>query len=232
MRILLVGYGRMGRAAEALAIERGHVIHSVVRGEGNRNGEALTPERISGADLALEFTRPASAVGNLERLMAAGIPTVTGTTGWLEQLPQVEKLVAERRGALLYSANFSVGVQLFLRVGRDLARRLAGRTEFLASILEEHHAAKVDAPSGTALRLRDALSEADPARDFPITSVRAGFVPGIHVVRYDAPQETIRLEHSSRSRQAFAAGALAAAEWLPGRAGVFSFEEMLFGREP
>ena len=229
MRLVIVGNGKMGRAVAELAEERGHVVHAVIgRGE-NARGAALTAERLRGLDVAIEFTRPDAVATNLERLIEAGIPTVTGTTGWDAELPRIARLVEARRGALLHSANFSVGVQLFLRAARDLAARFAGRPEFDSSILEEHHAAKLDAPSGTAVALRGRLRESDPAREFPITSVRAGSIPGTHVVTYDGPYDTVALSHVARSRRGFAAGAVAAAEWLPGRPGVHDFEEMLFG---
>jgi 4-hydroxy-tetrahydrodipicolinate reductase len=232
MRIVIVGGGRMGKAVEAVATEQGHTVHALVSGSENLNGEALTAERLAGADVAIEFTRPASVVSNLRRLIEAGIPVVTGTTGWAATLPEIERLVSDRGGALLYSPNFSIGVQLFLRAAADLARRFAGRPEFSGTILEEHHAAKVDAPSGTALRLRDMVRAVEPQREFPITSVRAGFIPGRHTLTFDAPHETVRLEHEARSRAGFAAGALAAAEWLKGRKGIFRFEDMLFGGTP
>ena len=229
MRLAIVGNGKMGHAVAQLAAERGHVVHAIIGREENAGGAALTRERLAGVDAAIEFTRPDAVVANLERLIDAGIPTVTGTTGWSAELPRVARLVEARRGALLHAANFSVGVHLFLRAARDLAARFAGRPEFDSFILEEHHAAKVDAPSGTAAALRGRLREADPAREFPITSVRAGSIPGTHVVTYDGPHDTVALSHVARSRRGFAAGALAAAEWLPGRAGVHDFEEMLFG---
>jgi 4-hydroxy-tetrahydrodipicolinate reductase len=154
---------------------------------------------------------------------------VTGTTGWTAELPRIERLVRSGGGALLHASNFSVGVHLFLRAARELAARFAARAEYDAFILEEHHAAKRDAPSGTAAALRAKAREADPAREFPITSVRAGSIPGTHVLTYDAPDETVSLSHVARSRRGFAVGALAAAEWLPGRPGVHTFESMLFG---
>jgi 4-hydroxy-tetrahydrodipicolinate reductase len=229
MHLVIVGNGKMGRAVADLAEERGHVVHAIIGREENAGGSALTRERLAGVDAAIEFTRPDAVVANLERLIEAGIPTVTGTTGWGSELPRIAQLVEARRGALLYAANFSVGVHLFLRAARDLAARIAGRPEFDAFILEEHHAAKVDAPSGTAAALRGRLREADPAREFPITSVRAGSIPGTHVVTYDGRHDTVALSHVARSRRGFAAGAVAAAEWLPGRPGVHDFEEMLFG---
>jgi len=229
LRIAIIGNGKMGRAVAALAIERGHTIHTVVDAAENEAGHALTPERLRGADVAVEFTHPAAAPVNLRQLIEAGIPTVTGTTGWSEEMPRLQALVAERRGALLHAANFSIGVHLFLRTARELARAFAGRPEFDAFVVEEHHAAKVDAPSGTGLILQQRLREGDSGRTFPITSIRAGSIPGNHAVVYDGAFETVRLSHMARSRQVFAAGALAAAEWLPGRHGVFTFEDMLFG---
>ena len=228
MRIAIVGNGRMGRAVAELAEERGHAVHVIGHRE-NAGGAALTRERLAGVEVAIEFTRPDAVPGNLERLIEAGIPTVTGTTGWSAELPRIERLVRARGGAFLHAANFSVGVHLFLRAARDLAGRLAGRPEFEAFILEEHHAAKRDAPSGTATMLREGAQEADPGREYPITSVRAGSIPGTHVLTFDGPHETISLSHVARSRKGFAAGALAAAEWLPGRPGVHDFETMLFG---
>ena len=229
MRIVIVGNGRMGRAVAALAEQRGHTIHCVFGARENAGGAALTPGRLAGAEVAVEFTRPDAAPANLERLIEAGIPTVTGTTGWSAELPRIAQLVERRDGALLHAANFSAGVHLFLRAARDLARRFAGHPEFDAFILEEHHAAKPDAPSGTARELQDGLRQSDPARPFPITSVRAGAIPGTHSVSYDGPHETVSLSHVARSREGFAAGALAAAEWLPGHSGVHTFEDMLFG---
>jgi 4-hydroxy-tetrahydrodipicolinate reductase len=229
MRLAIVGNGRMGRAVAAVAAERGHIVHALIGRKENAAGAALSPARLEGVDAAIEFTGPDAAARNLERLIEAGIPTVTGTTGWLDDLPRIARLVEARGGALLHSANFSVGVHLFLRAARDLAERFAGRPGFDAFVLEAHHAAKVDAPSGTATALRSRLREGDAAREFPITSIRAGSIPGTHVVTYDGPYETVTLSHVARSRRGFAAGAVAAAEWLPGRAGVHDFEEMLFG---
>lgn len=219
----------MGKTVAALAKAHGHNIHTVVNSSENGGGRALTGERLSGADVAVEFTRPDAAVQNLERLIGLGIPTVTGTTGWYEALPRIAGLVQASGSALLHSANFSVGVHLFLRTARDLARNLSGRAEFAASITEEHHAAKLDSPSGTALLLRGELLATDSHREFPITSVRQGSVPGTHTLTYDAPHEKIALSHVARDRQAFAAGALMAAEWLPGKKGVFTFDDLLFG---
>jgi 4-hydroxy-tetrahydrodipicolinate reductase len=229
MRIVIVGDGKMGRAVASLAEARGHAIHAVIGGGENADGRALTPERLRGADVAVEFTRPDAATANLERLIEAGVPVVTGTTGWLDQLPRIMTLVERRGGALLHAANFSLGVHLFLRAAQDLARHFAGHPAFDAFILEEHHAGKVDAPSGTARELQGRAGASDPARTFPVTSIRAGATPGTHVLAYDGPYERVTLVHAARNREGFAAGALGAAEWLPGRPGVHTVEDMLFG---
>jgi 4-hydroxy-tetrahydrodipicolinate reductase len=231
VRLAIVGHGRMGRTIAALAPARGHEIVLVVDEAENRDGRALTPERLAGVDVAIEFTTPAAAPVNLTRLMEAGVPTVSGTTGWTADLPAIAALVRQRGGALVHAPNFSVGVQLFLRGARELARRFAGHQEFDAFILEEHHAKKLDAPSGTAQTLRDLVRAADPTREFPITSIRAGGIPGVHTLTYDGPHDTVTLSHTARSREGFAAGALLAAEWLPGRTGVFTFEDVLFGED-
>jgi 4-hydroxy-tetrahydrodipicolinate reductase len=227
MRLVIVGDGKMGKAIAALAEERGHAVHAII---GRQDGEkALTRERLQGVEVALEFTRADAAPRNVRRLIEAGIPTVSGTTGWDAELPKVAELVGARGGALLHAPNFSVGVHLFLRAARELARQFAGREEFGGFITEEHHATKRDAPSGTALLLQRRLREVDPGREFPITSVREGTTPGTHTVAYEARFERIALTHVARSREGFAAGALAAAEWLPGHTGVFGIEDMLFG---
>jgi 4-hydroxy-tetrahydrodipicolinate reductase len=229
LKIAIIGNGKMGKAVAALATERGHSIHTLVTRLENAGGRALTAERLAGTDVAIEFTRPDAAVANLERLIGLGVPTVTGTTGWTESLPKLSELVGQHSGALLHAANFSVGVHLFFRAARDLARSFRGRSEFAVSIHEEHHKAKVDPTSGTALLLQRQLWEVEPGRRFPITSVRAGETPGTHALSYTGPHETVTLTHVTQSREVFAAGALAAAEWLPGRTGVFTFDQLLFG---
>lgn len=230
LRLALVGDGKMSRAIAALAASGGHRVVTVVTGAENTGGRSLTAERLAGVDVALEFTRPECAADNLVRLAALRVPTVTGTTGWQERLEEVTRAVTAHRAALVHSANFSTGVQLFLRAATALARELAGRPEFAAAVIETHHAAKRDAPSGTARALLAALRAGDAHRDAPVTSIRIGDVPGTHELRYDAPWEMIQLVHTARGREVFAAGALRAAEWVVGRHGVFGFDEVLFGK--
>ena len=232
MRLAIVGAGRMARAVAEEAASRGHEIAVRLGRSENPDGNGITRARFQDVDAALEFTRPEAAVANLEQLICIGVPVVTGTTGWQEQLPRVEALVLERNGALLHAPNFSIGMQIFLHTARDLGRRLRGRHGFDGSIVERHHRGKLDAPSGTALALQTLLREADPDRDYPITSVRSGWVPGSHALEIDAAYESLQVTHVARDRAVFAVGAVLAAEWLIGRRGIFTFEQALFGDEP
>lgn len=222
----------MGQAVAELAATRSHEIATVITGAENADGKALTAERMQGVEVAVEFSRPDAVVGNLERLIGLGVPVVTGTTGWATDLPRISQLVETSSGALLHAPNFSTGVALLLRAATDMARRFAGRPGFSELLVDEHHGAKRDAPSGTALALQAALRAGDPGREFPIASIRGGHHPGRHRITWDSPFESIHLEHAARDRRVFAEGALLAAEWLPGHSGVFTFDQMLFGREP
>lgn len=232
MKLAIVGHGRMGQSIARLAVARGHRVVATISGTDARRGVTLTRERLADADVVLEFTHPEVVVEVLRTLAGLGACVVSGTTGWTDAMPQVQQAFLAGDGALLHSPNFSPGVQLFLRVAQELARRFAGRPEFAAYIAEIHHAGKRDAPSGTARLLQDSLRQADPARDIPVSSTRAGFAAGTHELVYDAEFETIRLTHEARSRDLFAAGALTAAEWLQGRRGVFTLQQMLFGEDP
>lgn len=219
-RLALMGYGKMGRAVRHLALERGWVVTGVVeRDKGGINA-------LGGADVAIEFTTPAAAVGNIRAALAAGCPIVVGTTGWYDALPDIEAEVARSNGALLWAPNFSIGALVFRRVVQDASRRLAGLPEMEPHLIETHHAAKRDAPSGTAIVLARA-GEAALGRSIPVTSVRVGNVPGTHELLFDAPFEQIRLEHVVRDRRVFAAGALRAAEWLIGKHGVFTLDDVV-----
>ncbi|MGH7560939.1 MAG: 4-hydroxy-tetrahydrodipicolinate reductase [Gemmatimonadales bacterium] len=228
MRIAVVGDGRMGAAVRAEALARGHEVPVTLGRRGNDGGAGITTARFAEVAVALEFTRPDAAPRNVARLLELGVPVVTGTTGWDDELPRLQELARERGGALLHAANFSIGVQLLLRAARELARWSA-RSDFDAAIVERHHRAKRDAPSGTALLLQRTVRRADPGREYPVTSIRQGHDPGSHAVRWDAPHETLTLAHEVRDRSVFAVGAVRAAEWLAQRRGVFTFEDVLFG---
>lgn len=229
MRIAIIGAGKMGRAIRMEAERRGHAIVTTVTGPENPGGGAITAERFRDVEMAIEFTRPDAVVPNLERLLALGVPMVTGTTGWQRELPRITALVEARGGALLYAANFSLGLLLLLRAARELGRGLAGLPGFDGVLMEWHHREKQDAPSGTALVLQRALREADPTREWPVTSVRLGAVPGTHAIEVDGSFESLSLVHRVRDRAVFAQGAVTAAEWLLGRTGVHTFADVLGG---
>ena len=225
-RLALVGMGRMGRALAALAPERGcEVVAALDAGAG------ITRESLGGADVAIEFTVPDAAAANVVACAAAGCPVVSGTTGWASALPAARDEVARLGGALLWAANFSVGVNLFAEVARRAGALLAAGGGFDVHLTEVHHAAKRDAPSGTAVLLADAVAAA-AGRAVPVTSVRVGAVPGTHTLTFDAPFEQITLEHLARDRRVFADGALLAARWLAerwraGGRGAFTMSDVL-----
>lgn len=228
VRVALVGMGKMGRALDALAVDRGCTI--VARLDAPEMRRGLTAADLNGAQVAIEFTTPESALPNAMRLLALECPVVIGTTGWIAQLAQLEAAVATHQCAALWSPNFSVGVQLFLQIAEDAARRSREVLGFDAHIVETHHTAKKDAPSGTGIAIAERV-EAGLGRAVPISSVRVGSVPGTHEIILDAPFEQIRLVHEARDRRVFADGALAAARWLaaakPGA--VYSMRDVLSG---
>ena len=228
-RLALVGMGKMGRALEQLAPERGWEVVARLDEAENREGAGLTRGALRGAEVVVDFTTPAAAAPNIRAAVAAGCPIVVGTTGWYDALPSVAAWVKARDGALLTAPNFSIGVNLFDQIVAAASRLLAGAPGFDVHLVETHHAAKKDAPSGTALKLA-ASAEAGLGRAVPITSVRTGSVPGTHELLFDAAFEQIRLEHVARDRRVFAEGALVAAAWLIGKRGVFTMQDVLTAR--
>jgi 4-hydroxy-tetrahydrodipicolinate reductase len=231
VRLAIIGLGRMGRAIDELARERGFDVVARLDAAHNRDGGGITPESLRGAEVAVEFTEPSAALPNIHAALVAGCPIVVGTTGWYDALPLVTTEVARAGGALLWAPNFAVGVSIFERVVEEAARLAAAAPGFDTHIVETHHAAKKDAPSGTAQKLAQAARRGS-GREVPITSVRTGFVPGTHELLLDARFEQIRLEHVARDRRVFAEGALIAARWLVGRRGVFQMRDVLAPSEP
>jgi 4-hydroxy-tetrahydrodipicolinate reductase len=223
-RVALVGMGRMGRALDALAAERGCTVVARLGA-----GTPVSPASLAGAQVAIEFTEPGAAAANVLACVAAGCPEVSGTTGWGAEMPMVLDRVRHSEGALLWAANFSLGVNLFAELVRRAGALFTAERGFDAHLVETHHAAKKDAPSGTAVVLAGA-AEAGGGRAVPVTSVRVGAVPGTHALVFDAAFEQITLEHLARDRRVFADGALAAARWLVGRRGVYTMSDVL--REP
>lgn len=219
--LAIVGLGRMGRAVEQLAPERGF---DVVARIGK--GDSIARSSLNGALVAIEFTMPSAAVANIRACLEAECAVVSGTTGWYADLPALRDEVKRRNGALLAAPNFSLGVAVFSQVVAEAARRFAALPGFDAHLVEIHHAAKKDAPSGTAAALAEVAAKAR-GTPVPITSVRTGSVPGTHELLFDAPFEQVRLIHEARDRRVFAEGALAAAKWILGRHGIFGMEDVI-----
>jgi 4-hydroxy-tetrahydrodipicolinate reductase len=221
MKLAIVGYGKMGRMVEQFAPEFGFTIHSKIDA-----GDPLANAK--GADVAIEFSTPEAALGNIEELAALGIPTVTGTTGWLHEMERVQAAVAKNDAALIWSANFSIGVNVLLRAVHEVSRLLADEPAYEAWAWEIHHSAKKDAPSGTLLALVREMKAAGYARPVSESSNRAGKIAGTHEIGFDSAEDTITLRHTARTREGFARGALRAAQMIQGRKGVHEFKD-LFG---
>ncbi|MBA3889120.1 MAG: 4-hydroxy-tetrahydrodipicolinate reductase [Gemmatimonadaceae bacterium] len=224
VKLAIVGMGRMGRAIDALAADRGFEV--VARIDAHDAGGGIDATQLDGAQVAIEFTVPSATPSNIRALAAARCPVVVGTTGWHAELEGVSHDVTQAGSAMLWAPNFSIGVNIFDRVVAEASRMLAHVAGFDAHLVETHHTAKNDAPSGTAIMLAKTAAEA-LGREIPVTSVRTGSVPGTHEVVFDAPFETIRLEHVARDRRVFAEGALLAARWLTGRKGIFQMKDVL-----
>jgi 4-hydroxy-tetrahydrodipicolinate reductase len=225
IRLAIIGDGRMGRAVEALAPERGFRVVALFGEQGNERGAALTPARLGGAEVAIEFTEPRAAADNALACIRAGVPVVVGTTGWYERLAEVRAAALDAGGALVWAPNFSAGVVLFTALV-EKAGTLFRDSGFGVHLVETHHAAKKDAPSGTAHSLGLAFEAGGSARP-AVTSVRVGHVPGTHELVLDGAFEQLRLTHEARDRRVFADGALRAALWLRGRRGVFTMKDVL-----
>jgi 4-hydroxy-tetrahydrodipicolinate reductase len=226
--LAIVGYGKMGRLIEQLAPEYGFAVTLKLDIDTNQDQRGITPENFRGVDVAIEFSTPDTAVANLERLCALGIPTVTGTTGWSGELPRVRAFVDRSKTAVVWSANFSIGVNVFRRVVAEAARLLANEPEYGAWAWEIHHSAKKDAPSGTLLALVEEMKHAGYAQPVDTGSNRAGANPGTHEIGFDSAADTITLRHTARSREGFARGALKAAQWVMGKRGLHEFGEVIF----
>lgn len=226
LRLAIVGDGKMGRAIADISRERAFVVTTIIGAGDNADGAAINRERLGDAEVVVEFTEPGAAPANILSAVRAGYPVVTGTTGWADKLEEVAAEVRTIGGALVHAPNFSIGVNLFLAIASAAGRVMARGPEFDAAIVETHHSAKKDAPSGTAIALERAVA-ATLGRHVPTSSVRTGFVPGTHELSFDGPFEQIRLTHMARDRRVFADGALRAAAWVRGRQGVFTMRDVL-----
>jgi 4-hydroxy-tetrahydrodipicolinate reductase len=226
-RLAIIGYGKMGKLIERLAPEYGFEVGAKFSGRENLHAQALSHETLRGIDVAVEFTAPEAAPQNIRRLAVLGINTVVGTTGWLEQLPALRAALADGKTGLVWAANFSVGVNLFLQTVARAAALFAKHPEYEAWAWEIHHSAKKDAPSGTLKKLSEEIRDAGYTRPLSVSSSRAGAFPGTHEIGFDSVDDTITLRHTARSREGFARGALQAARWIAGKKGFFEFKEIL-----
>ncbi len=229
MKLAIVGYGKMGKLIEQLAPSYAFEVAVKLDEFNNANFEGMTAANFRGVDVAVEFSVPHVTVENVERLAALGVNTIVGATGWLAHMDRV-KAAVERSGiGLVWSPNFSVGVNVFSRLVAESARLLANEAEYGAWAWEIHHCTKKDAPSGTLLKLVEEMKKAGYARPVDTGSNRAGAHPGTHEIGFDSTADTITLRHTARSREGFARGALKAAQWVVGKKGLYEFSQVLFG---
>jgi len=222
MNILLLGGGKTGAIVEEIARERGHSV-DVLRSVDNPNASALTRERLGNVDSVIDFTNPGAVVLNIEACLAANKSMVVGTTGWYEELPRIQKIVAQSGTGFLFGANFSIGVNVLYEIAQTAAAAL--RHHYFGQIFERHHVHKQDAPSGTAIALQQAVQQSSGAQ-LEITSFREGDVVGMHELVLDSPHDTIYVCHDAKSRRGFAEGAVRGAEWLVGEKGFFDFKDV------
>ncbi|MDR2937781.1 MAG: 4-hydroxy-tetrahydrodipicolinate reductase [Prevotellaceae bacterium] len=236
MNIAIIGYGKMGKEIEAIAVARGYKISLTI---DVNNRHELTVENLKKCDVAIEFTAPETAVNNLKACFAAGTPVVCGSTGWLEKMEEVKADCKAKNGGFFYASNYSVGVNVFFKINQYLAKLMSAVDGYSTSVEEIHHTAKKDAPSGTAItiaegimkeisQLKKWINEAQGAQEeLPIVSVRQDPAPGTHTVTYDSDVDTITIRHEAKSRKGFALGAVLAAEFMKGKKGCYGMDDML-----
>jgi len=235
MKIALVGYGKMGKEIESIALDRGHDITLTI----DQNNQAdLTVDNLKGIDVVIEFTNPDSAYQNYMTCFEAGVPVVSGTTGWLDQLNEV-KSSCENGNGFFYASNFSLGVNLFFELNKKLAQLMSGFDQYNVDMEEIHHIHKLDSPSGTALTLAEGVLENHPVKsswieglstkdsEMSIVAKRHGAVPGTHSITWHSEVDEIQIQHQAYSRKGFAFGAVLAAEFMPGKSGFFGMKDLL-----
>ena len=226
MKIALIGHGAMGKLIEKLAKEKGHEIAAVIDEFDANSSRGAVAEKLKGSDVAIDFTTADAVPRNVEACVMAGVPLVEGTTGWHDQREEIERIVREGMGACVFGANFSIGMNLFYRIAERAAELFAKFEEYETFIEEQHHSRKKDAPSGTALKIKDVLA-GHIKTEISVSSTRAGNIPGTHRVGFDGPADQIMLQHTARSREGFALGAIMAAEGIVGKTGFYEFGEVL-----
>ncbi|MBE6300812.1 MAG: 4-hydroxy-tetrahydrodipicolinate reductase [Parabacteroides distasonis] len=236
MKIALIGYGKMGKTIEQIALSRGHQIVSII---DINNPEEIYSDNFKSADVAIEFTTPATAFDNYMKSFAAGVPVVSGTTGWLNRIEEIKEMCEKEGKTFFYASNFSIGVNIFFALNKHLAKIMNQFPAYDIKMMETHHIHKLDAPSGTAITLAEGILEnverkgrwtletAEKETDIPIHAIREGEVPGIHEITYESDVDTISIKHDAKSRAGFALGAVVAAEFTAGKKGFLGMEDML-----
>jgi 4-hydroxy-tetrahydrodipicolinate reductase len=236
MRIALIGYGKMGKAIEALAIEAGHEIVKIIDADNASEISSITPEN---CDVAIEFSQPTTAYKNIKTLVGNGVTTMVGTTGWLENYDEISDLCKKNNGTFLYASNYSIGVNLFFELNKWLAEKMAVLGGYVPDMVEIHHTEKKDAPSGTAITLAEGILQKnigikgwinEPSSDdsqIGIISLREPGVPGTHTVTYRSPLESIEIKHTAHDRKVFASGVIKVAEWITNQSGVLTMEDFI-----
>ncbi|MEY3425597.1 MAG: 4-hydroxy-tetrahydrodipicolinate reductase [Bacteroidota bacterium] len=238
MNIALIGYGKMGKVIEEIALERGHTIVAKISSE-----LLLSDADLSHVDVAIEFSKPDLAVEHIHACLKLQIPIIVGTTGWSDRLEEVERAVNQTKGSLLYASNFSIGVNIFFEINKRLAQLMSGQPGYSACMEEIHHLQKLDAPSGTAITLANAILENNPdygswvlgeekvphtnIGQLGVTSYRKPDVPGTHTIHYSSSVDTLTISHEAHNRNGFAIGAVIAAEWLFGKKGIYTMNDVL-----
>ncbi|MBP6385898.1 MAG: 4-hydroxy-tetrahydrodipicolinate reductase [Pseudarcicella sp.] len=236
MKIVLLGYGKMGKVIENIAISRGHQIVARIDIDNKNEFEALTSSEV---DAVIEFSHPSSGYSNVKSCLEKGFPVVCGTTGWLEKKPELDALTIQKNGAFFYASNYSIGVNLFFQLNKTLAKLMNGQHQYSISTHEIHHTEKKDSPSGTAITIAEGIIEGinekqswvnnqmSESEEVAIWSQREGKVPGTHIVKYISDVDQIEILHQAHSREGFALGAVIAAEWIVNQKGVLGMEDML-----
>ena len=227
MRLAIVGYGKMGHSIERLAPEYGCEVALRLDVDNNAKFGGMTAENFRGIDAAVEFSTPGTAVAHIEKLAALGVNAVVGTTGWLKDVERARAAVAKAGTALVWGANFSVGVNVFAQIVAEAAQLFVRQRDYEAWAWEIHHSAKKDAPSGTLLALVERMKQSGYDRPVDASSNRAGATPGTHEIGFDSADDTITLRHTARGRDGFARGALRAARWIVGKKGFYEFREIV-----
>jgi 4-hydroxy-tetrahydrodipicolinate reductase len=226
MKIALIGYGAMGKLIETLAVDKNHEIAAIIdETDANISAEKLA-EKLTNADVAIDFSIAKAVKRNVAACLLADVPLVEGTTGWSEEKDNIRSLVEVKNGAVVFGANFSIGVNLFYKITDYAAELFAKFEDYEAFVEEQHHSRKLDAPSGTALKLKEVVAK-HIKEDFSVSSTRAGNIPGTHRVGFDGAGDQVLLEHVARSREGFASGAIRAAEWILGKKGFWEFTDVM-----